>query len=789
MNIRVALRPFIRQPLYAFSVAATLALAVAAATATCAVVKRAFLDPLPYADPEKLVSILTVIDGETWPISAPVFEDLRAAGAPIVDYAPIDPEGVTVTDSQSSEQLPAAYVTPSYFSTLGVSPALGRPLDAGSRQQAVVSYTFSQQRLGGADHALGRTVRINGIDYAVVGVMPDGFVPPYFTTTVLWLPLDIQPLLAGSGRARRPLNVVARLAPGTSLESLNARLEPFTKQLQLQHPQIHGRQSWTAKDLREELVGTAQPVLLGTGAAAALLLLLVFANIAGLSGARAVGMRHQIAVRVALGATRARLWRERLAESLAVAFVGSIAGIWLGSLLIDLVSTFQMQFMPRLAPVSLDWWTAGAGLAAGLLSGVIAAILPQGTFAVAGAIDALRSARSSSGGVGVARVRSALVVMQVALALVLLVGAGLLVRTVHHLSSAALGFDPENLTTFTTSMPTPKYREEERQLQFERDVLERLRAIPGVRAAVASVGFPVVGGVRASLSIEGRSDAGGRGEIAYMSMSPDFRHAVGMRLLSGRDLAPSDTSKAPLVVVINETMARHHWPQGDALGATVRIGPGTGGPLITVVGIVADVRYHGPTQPVIPAAFGSTLQYSWPRRHFSVRSEGPSAALAAEIRAALRAADPDVPLGPFQTVADMVANQTSRHRLVMIVLTFFGGVATVLCAFGLYAVVALTSQMRRREYAIRLALGAPRGNVRWTVVRQSLILAGTGVVIGIGVARAGTRVLTGLLHGVTAVDTATFGAACATVMALTLLAASLPARAAGRVDPIEALEK
>lgn len=784
--IRQPFRQFRRQPIYAFSVAATLALAVAAATATGAVAKRAFFDPLSYKNPEALVSLLTVIDGQTWAVSAPVFEDLRAAGAPIAEYGPIDPEGVTYSDGQSSEVVPAAYTTPSFFQTVGVQPSVGQMWRGGDRRAALVSWGFWQEKLGGTPEALTRPLRINGVDHVISGVLPQTFVPPYFATAAVWLPLDMQPLMAGSGRARRTLTVIARLAPGATLDELNARLDVFTKQLQQQHPQIHGRQRWVAKDLREEMIGSAEPVVFGTGAATILLLVLVCANVAGLAAARAVGMRHQVAVRQALGATRGRLMRERLAESFALGLVGTIVGLWFGDLLIDVVGSFQAQFMPRVAQVSFDGAAAGMGILVAVFSSTLAALVPQ-TAGTAGGIDALRSARYGSGTPGVARVRALLVVAQVAVALVLLVGAGLIVRTVHHLSTASLGFDPEGLTTFTATLPVPKYATEERQVQFEREVLEQLQRMPGVQAASASVGFPVVGGVRASLSIMGRTDEGGRGEIAYMSMAPGFRETIGMRLVAGRDLAPTDTSNAPLVTLINETMAKQYWPQGDALGAKVRIGPGTGGPVITIVGIIADVSYHGPTQPVIPAAFGSTLQYSWPRRHFTVRSDTSGAAVAADLRAAVRAVDPDVPLGAFQTVGDMVSNQTSRHRLVMFVLTFFGVVATALSAFGLYAVVALTSHLRRREYAIRLALGAPRGDVRWMVVRQALVLTVAGVAIGLGVAALGTGVLRALLHGVTPLDSVTFGAACIGVLGLSVAAASWPAISAGRVDPVEAL--
>jgi putative ABC transport system permease protein len=261
-----------------------------------------------------------------------------------------------------------------------------------------------------------------------------------------------------------------------------------------------------------------------------------------------------------------------------------------------------------------------------------------------------------------------------------------------------------------------------------------------------------------------------------------------MRIIEGRDIAETDVQESTPVVLINETMARQYWPGGGAVGARVRIGPGTAAPWITVIGIVADIRQHGPTQPVIPTSFGSTRQYSWPRRHFSVRSDLAAAALAADLRAAVRAQDPGVPMGAIQTVDDMVHTQTGRHRLVTFALAFFGIVATVLCAFGLYAVVALTSGMRRREYAIRMALGAPRGRVGWMVVRQALVIGGVGAVLGLLIAATGTRILAGLLHGVRPVDAATFATAGAVVLALAALAACVPARAAARVDPVEALK-
>jgi predicted permease len=333
-----------------------------------------------------------------------------------------------------------------------------------------------------------------------------------------------------------------------------------------------------------------------------------------------------------------------------------------------------------------------------------------------------------------------------------------------------------------------RYRTREAQVQFERDVLDRLRAIPGVTAASASVGVPVIGGMGAGLFIEGRPKGAAPEEIAYFSVSPEFMSSFSIPIRAGRDLTFNDTAASPRVVLINETMARRYWPEGNALGARVDIGAGTPtGTWITVVGIVPDMRLHGPTEEIRPAAFGSTLQYSWPRRFFTVRADGARPALAADLRGAVRAVDPALAVGAITRVDELIDERTARHKLAMLTLSFFGVVALVLCALGLYAVVALTSQLRRREYAIRLALGAPRASVRAAVLTHALVLAAAGAAAGLGAAALGTRALDGMLHGVTPLDPLTFAAATAGVIAVAAIAAWLPARQAARVDPLEAL--
>jgi predicted permease len=482
------------------------------------------------------------------------------------------------------------------------------------------------------------------------------------------------------------------------------------------------------------------------------------------------------------------LFVEQLVDSVVLAVVGSLAGIAVAYALIQMVARYQQVFLPRLAPVQLDAATIVAGVGAGLTIGLIAAILPRSVVSAA-ANDVLRSSRGSAGDVKATATRTGLVIAQVAIALVLLVGAGLLVRTVQHLSQRELGFDSDGLTYFQVNLPGRKYQQQDAQLQFERDVIERVGQIPGVESVTASVGFPLWGGMMAGLAVKGDAPGTPRREIAYLSVSPNFVADVGARIVAGRDLSPADTFNAPRAVVINETLARQFWPAGDAIGKDVQIGAGDPNDRwITIVGIMADMRGHGVTEPIRPTAFGSTWQYSWPRRHIGVRTAGERpATLATELRAAVHAVDPAIAVGTVTSADQALADGMARHRLVMLALIVFGALALVLCISGLYAVIVLNSQQRRREYAIRVALGASRGGVRWMVVRQALVLAVAGTTAGLLIAGLGTRLIQGLLQGVQPLDAPTFAVAAVALLALATMAAWHPASRAEKVDPVETL--
>ncbi len=786
--MRPAFRQFRDRPLYAIASSGTLALAIGVACASLTLVKSAFIDPLPYRNGDELVSVLTVVDGSSSAVSTHVFEDLRASTSPLVQLTAVRPFGATYSAADGTFNVGTSAVNLDYFTLLGVTPALGRVWDPDDRNGVVVSANFWRDYLDGAPDVLGRSIILDGRARSIVGVMPADFVPPYFTRSEAWLPVDM-PTLLKDIRTRRPLTVLARRAPNASLADVDAFLAVFSRQQQDRFPEMHRSQTLVAKPLRDELVGSAGPALMAVAAAAVLLLLIVATNLAGLSTAQAMAMRHQMAVRAALGATRARLFVEQLVDAIVLGLIGAVAGIWIAYGLVRVAARYQQFFLGRLAPVSLDLTTIVAGIGAGFLIALVAALLPRGVVRVS-ANDTLRSSRSSTGDAGVTATRGALVAAQVAIALVMLVGAGLLIRTVQHLSQRELGFDSSGLTWLQVNLPGERYRTAAAQVQFERDVLERARQIPGVTAATASVGFPLWGGTMAGLAIKGDAPEAPRREVAYLSVSPNFVADIGARIVAGRDLLPTDTDNAPNVVLVNETMARMFWPKGDAVGAEVYIGPGSPGrEWITVVGIIADMRAHGVTEPIRPTSFGTTYQYSWPRRHIAVRTGAfRAASLAAELRAAVHAVDPGIAVPAVTTAEQALTEGMARHRLVMIALVVFGSVALVLCISGLYAVIVLNSQQRRREFAIRVALGAGRGSVRWMVVRQALVLAATGATVGVVAAGFGTRLIQGLLQGVQPLDVTTFVAATAALLTLAALAAWYPASRAERVDPVETLK-
>jgi predicted permease len=781
-----SLRQLRRQKLYVAGAAGTLALAVATALASAAVVKRAFIDALPYP----LADRLDILTTDGFPsVSAHVYREMREQTSPYEVFAPIRGATLTLSTSDSTTAVTGSQVTRDYFDIAGVRPAIGQYWSGPSDPAVVVSWAFFQRVLHADPAAIGRPLTFDGTPRTVVAVLPAAFLPPYWPQHEVWMPLDLA-ALAKEPRARRQLTIVARRATGQSSEVVDAYFAAMSKRLQTEFPVEHGRQTWAARPLREEMLETSRAALTGVAAGAAVLLLIVCANVGGLATARAVGMRHQMAVRQALGGSRRRIFAEQLADSLLVASAGTAAGLLLAPALVAIAATYQLEFLNRFAVIELDATVTMLGIVAGVTIGTVAALAPARIIARTPVAAEVRTARSVAGGRRLAIARQALVVAQVALAIVLVIGAGLLVRTVRYLTDRPLGFTTEGMTTMGVTLSGRRFASEAAQVQFEQDLLARLRVLPGVVEATASVGIPASRAMGASLHIRGRSVASGLAEVGYNSVAPGFMKMMGVPIEAGRDLTESDRDGTTGAILVNATMARQYWPDGDAIGARIFLGPGAPNPgaWMEVVGIVADVRPYAPAERVTPTAYGSTWQYSWPRRFFTVRTRDVLPTLGDDLRAAVRATDPTVSVGLVRALPELAESQRGRHRLVMSTLIVFAGVAVVLCTSGLYAVAAMTSRLRRREYAIRLALGAQREDVRWRVVRQSLGLAAAGIVAGLALAAGGVQFIQGLVHGVASLDPATFAGAALGLALVAAGAAWWPAQTAARVDPVETLK-
>ncbi|HSJ09967.1 MAG TPA: ABC transporter permease, partial [Longimicrobiales bacterium] len=713
-----AARQLLRNPRYSVVCVAALALAVATATATLALVRRAWVDALPYRAGDELVALFT--ESETWdtsPVSVHVLEEMRAGPVSLEDYTSLRPRGLAHTQDGITTQRLGVAATDEFFATLAM-PAAGRAWSPGEADVVIISWKFWQDALGGRPDVLGHTLTLDGGVHTVIGVLPAAFVMPWWYDLDVLLPLDVQPLLA-EPRARRQLSIVARRTAAPA--ALEAELAQFTERVQRAYPDAHTRQRFVAQPLRDAMIGPARPALLGTAVASLLLLLIAGANIASLAAVRALTLRQQVRVQAALGATHLRLLRERILESVLLAGAGSALGLWLGWIVVGVMAAMQAQFLGRMAPVTLDAGTAALGGAAGLAVGTLAGVLPWAGV-LARTVRGPGSARGATITRELATARSTLVVVQVALALVLLVGAGLLVRTVHHRSTVALGFTTDRIATVSVGMPGERYASDDAQVAFERDAIAALERVPGVEAVTASVGVPVIGGTRAGLIVRGRVETAPV-EVAYFSVAPGFMDALDIPLRAGRNIAPYDIADTEPVMVISETLAARLWPDGDAIGARIHVGPGTppdDESWMSVVGIVADVRQHGPAEAVLPTAYGSTHQFSWPRRNFVIRIREGAVLPREDVRAAIAALDASVPVGTVQLMDELTGERIAQHRVVMIALAFFGTVALLLCALGLYAVTSHASRMRRREYAIRMAIGAAPASVHALVLREGL---------------------------------------------------------------------
>ena len=800
-DLRYGVRSALRAPLFSLLAVITLALGIGANAAVFGVVKSMLLDSLPYEDAGRLVRIYTQFEQGSFTrssVSPGVATDFADRLRSFSKVAPFNFSAfdLAYVDEAGSRVVSGASVGEELFATLGVRPVLGRTLtkaDA-STGAAMLSYAAWQREFGGDRTVLGRSLRIEGQSVEVVGVLPRDFVGPMGDADIIFA-MDLTSALRdpSTGRDQHWLGLVGRLAPGATLEGARREVTALGAELGREHPKTDRGRSFVVVPLREAMVGETRTPLLVLMASAGLVLLITCANLAGALLSRTISRRKEFAVRVALGAKRSRLVRQLLAESVLLAMAGAAVGLLLAVVGLGMLRSVALPSMPSLpayVDFSLDGGAMLVTLVAALGTGVLFGLAPA---MAAGRWEPQGTLRDESRGASESRrtrhLRGVLVAAQIALSLSLLVGAGLLVRSLWAMTSAPLGFDPEGVLTARVQLPGVAYPTPAVRGVFFRSLETRLAALPGVESVASVTQIPSPTMSSNALTIDGVTLEGdGPTFIPYMAVSDDFFRTMRMQRLRGRTFGPEDTHEATPAIVLSESMARRYWPGGGAVGARLRISPHTAERWGVVVGIVRDIRVDPALPDPGPMAYASNRQDDlWAGRDFLVRTSGDPAALVRQFERELAAMDPALPLRDAMPLRAIVDERLAPRRFPVLLMTAFGALALLLASVGVYAMFANMAAAREREFGVRVALGASRGGIAGLVLRQGAVWMALGLVGGAAGVVAVARGLRGLLYGVAPFDPLALGLAVALLVLCGAVALLVPVRRATRVDPITVL--
>ncbi|MDQ3908762.1 MAG: ABC transporter permease [Acidobacteriota bacterium] len=781
LDARYAARVLRKNPGFAAVAVVTLALGIGANTAIFSVVNAVLLRPLPYDHPEQLVRIGGACKQDAiCTFSPPDFFDWRARNTSFEAVAAYDGTSPSLTGAGEPERLNGARVSPDFFRVLRVSPALGRAFlpqeeRRGEHRVAILSHSLWQRRFNSDQAIVGRKIELGGEPFEVVGVMPEGFEPPQFggldeAPPDIWTPFA--PDLSQWGRDGRSVDpAVARLKPGVTLAQARAEMEGIAARLQQEYPKTNKNAGVRLASLQDQLVAGVRPALLVFLAAVGLVLLIACANVANMLLARAALRQKEIALRSALGATRLRLARQLLTESLLLAALGGVV-------------------LPRGGHVGLDLRVALFTAGVTLLTGVLFGLAPALQSSRGELTEKLKEGgRGAAGGATRHGSRRLLVAAEIALSLVLLIGAGLLARSFVRLQRVDPGFDPENVLTMNVFLPGVRYPQDEQQVAFFEQVLERVRALPGVEHAGATSNLPVSGNFdQVPLYVEGQPvvNAGDAPQTERYMVSSDYFRALGVPLLEGRDFTNQDTQEGQRVTVIGETVAQTFFGGVDPVGRRIKIGDPTN-PWLTIVGVAAPVHHYGLDTAPNFQIYVPHQQSATQAMTLVVRTAGDPDSATNAVRAQVWAVDPKQPVYDVRSMGQLLAASLAARRFNMILVAVFSAVALLLAAVGIYGVVAYAVAQRTHEIGVRMALGAQPRDVLLLVVTQGMTPALAGVGVGLACAFAITRAISGLLYGVSATDLTTFVSVSALLTAVALLACYLPARRATKVDPLIAL--
>jgi putative ABC transport system permease protein len=796
-DIQYAARTLVKHRGFAIASALTLALGIAAATIVYSLVDGILLRPLPIRDPDRVVFARELSpEGLDMSLSWPNFVDWQARAQSFESMAAWRGTPANLTGTGTAKRIYIRHVTWNLFDVLGVRPILGRGLTEaddryGVERVGLVSYGFWQRDLGGRTDAIGTRVMLNDEPVTIVGVLPADFTVArqedvFLPFLNLYAP---DSFMFGRGN-HNGLGAIARLKPGVTLDEARAELGLIASQLRTEHPDTNSGQGAVALPLLEVLVRDARPMLIVLLGAVAAMLLIACVNIANLLIVRGAARAQELEVRRALGADRWRIVRQLLVESLLLGGAGGIVGVALAYAGFEAFLALLPPDQPRIHQVAIDARVlavaALVSVAAGLLFGMVPALQAGSSRAVA----LLRGGRVSGGGAPRTTTRRLLLIAELSLALVLLVAAGLMVRTIANLSAIETGFAAEHVLSAQIMLPVARYNPEQRRAFYAR-AEERLRAVPGVENAAFTISVPALGSSWNSVFIVDGQPVPPRSELpsaAWTPVSVSYFDTVGIRVLRGRAFTAADGAGAPTVAVVNETFARRFWPGRDPIGQRIKQGwPEDKTAWREVVGVVNDVKTDAVDQPVRLQAYLPLAQEPFAFSALVVRTAGDPAVLRATVEAAIREIDPNLPVYDVRTLEQVIQNGVGRQRLLMVLLLGFGGIALVMSAVGVFGVTAYSISQRTQEFGVRMALGAGRGRVLGLVLRQSLWPCLVGIALGVAGSLAATRVLRALLFQVEPFDPATLSAVSLILLLVAGIACVWPARRATRVDPVTAL--
>ncbi|HEX3119634.1 MAG TPA: ABC transporter permease [Candidatus Acidoferrum sp.] len=805
-DIRYAVRVLAKQPGFTLVVVLTLALGIGANTAIFSVVNAVILEPLPFSESQRLVAVqgTDVHLGDMHrTLSYPDFADFRAQNRTLESVGIYDRSTSTLTGSGEPLHIDASIVSANVFDILRAQPLLGRTFIASEDQPgtrvAILSHHLWTSHFGASPDIVGRTIILDAKAYTVVGVMPASF--QFLLTSQppeLWTTVGVE--MVGNGtdppmtseRGAHFLSVIGRLKPGVSIDQANADANAIGASLEKQYPDSNGHLSLTVHPQIEAMVGDVRPVLMMVLGAVGFLLLIACSNAANLLLARAAGRQREMAIRASMGAGRARVLRQLLTESVLLALAGGLLGLFLAVWGTTLLASIPSLQIPRLAQAGIDLRVLAFTLGVSVLTGVLFGMAPAWHASRFNLFLSLKEGgRASSDSKRASRARNILVVAQVSLAVILLVGASLLVESMVHLTRQSPGFDPNGVMVFNLDLPDARYGKPEQSILFFRELLERVRAVPGVQSASAVLPLPMGDDIiRTSFEIEGRPvPKSEEPRVHFRIVAQDYIKTMRIPLISGRDFTPRDQRTAAQVVLINETLARRYFPNENPIGKHIKPGVADVGEekMREIVGVVGDVHHRNLWQATDAECYVPYDQVALGAMNIVVRAQGEPMSLLPAIREQVRAVDTELPVYKARDLRDYVEASVAQRKFTSMLVSVFAAAGLLLATVGLFGLISYSVAQRRNEIGIRVAVGAERGDIIGMVLRSGITLALAGVVVGLAGTLAISRVLKNQLFGVSATDPLTFIGVALALIAVATAACYIPAWRAANADPLTAL--